>query len=211
MLRSTRTRSGRWENGEPHALEPVRGVDDLVAIGGQELADEKTVARVVLDVKHARHGRLTHPLAEARHGTFYFRGPTTTFRRRHAFSPHSVASVALLLSAPLAAGSVAACDSHDHASGASRHRAHHHDRASAAPAASAAPTASAAPRPHPHHRRRTRTRSSSARTSPSARAPRRRPARTSASTMWARSPTARNSTAHASAASLSSSRSARAA
>ena len=36
---------------------PSVGVDDLVPVGREELADEKAVARVVLDVKNARHRR----------------------------------------------------------------------------------------------------------------------------------------------------------
>ena len=38
-----------------HALEAVGGVDDLVPLGGEELAHEQAVPRVVLDVKNARH------------------------------------------------------------------------------------------------------------------------------------------------------------
>ena len=38
-----------------HALQPVGRVDDLVPLGGEELAHEQAVPGVVLDVKHARH------------------------------------------------------------------------------------------------------------------------------------------------------------
>ena len=43
---------------EANALETVGGVDHLVTVGREELADEQPIARVVLDVQHARHGRI---------------------------------------------------------------------------------------------------------------------------------------------------------
>ena len=38
-----------------HPLEPVGGVDDLVALGRQELAHEQAIGGIILDVKNARH------------------------------------------------------------------------------------------------------------------------------------------------------------
>ena len=43
-------------DGEAHALEAIGSVDHLVTVGREELADEQPIARVVLDVQHARQG-----------------------------------------------------------------------------------------------------------------------------------------------------------
>ena len=99
MFRSTSTRSGRCVERAAHALEPVRGVDDLVPVGREELAHEQPVARVVLDVKNAGH------LASV---AFDFQGGPEVFRTGPMMRAGFFHALPLLALAPLA---VAACAS----------------------------------------------------------------------------------------------------